>query len=109
MEANPRQKIYTSHHWECRPQHPDTYTRDKASIDITYQGYVTFNQMFTYIGFIITNDLKDSADINVSIGTANAILHSLNNLWRRTKGLSVRIKKQFYIMMLVMNIVLWGS
>jgi hypothetical protein len=67
---------------------------------------VTFNRRFTYLGSFITDDLEDSAEIHARIGKANRILHSLNNLWR-SKGLSVRMKKQFYIATMV-NIVLWG-
>jgi hypothetical protein len=80
--------------------------RDKVLVDNTDQGYVTFNRRFTYLGSIITDDLEDSAEIHARIGKANGILHGLNNLWR-SKGLSVSMKKQFYIATVV-NIVLWG-
>ena len=80
--------------------------RDKVFIDNTDQGYVTFNRRFTYLGSIITDDLEDSTEIHARIGKANGILNGLNNLWR-SKGLSVNMKKQFYIATVV-NIVLWG-
>jgi hypothetical protein len=71
------------------------------------QGYVTFNRRFTYLGSMITDDLKDSAEICSRIGKVNgSILHGLNNMWR-SKGLYVSMKKQFYITTVV-NIVLWG-
>jgi hypothetical protein len=57
---------------------------------------MTFNRRFTYIGSIITDDLEDSAEIHSRIGKANGILQELNNLWR-SKELSVKMKKQFYI------------
>jgi hypothetical protein len=80
--------------------------KDKVFIDNTDQGYVTFNRRFTYLGSIITEDLGDSDEIHACLGKANGILHGLNNLWR-SKGLSVSMKKQFYIATVV-NIVLWG-
>jgi hypothetical protein len=81
--------------------------RSKVLVENTDQGYVTFNRRFTYLGSIITNDLEDGAEIHARIGKANdGILNSLNNLWR-SKGLSVSMKKQFYIATVV-NIVLWG-
>jgi hypothetical protein len=80
--------------------------RDKIVVDQTDQGYMTFNRRFTYLGSIITNDLEDSAEIHARIGKANGILHSLNNLWR-SKGLSVKMKKQLYVATVV-NIILWG-
>jgi hypothetical protein len=46
---------------------------------------MTFNRRFTYLGSIITDDLEDSAEIHASIGKANGILHSLNNLWQGVK------------------------
>jgi hypothetical protein len=80
--------------------------QSKIVVDQTDQGYVTFNRRFMYLGSIITDDLKDSAEIHTRIGKGNGILHGLNNLWR-SKGLSVKTKKQFYIVTVV-NIVLWG-
>jgi hypothetical protein len=80
--------------------------RSKIIVDHTDQGYVTFNQKFTYLGSIITEDLDDGAEIRARIGKANGILHSLNNLWR-SKGLSLNMKKQFFIATIV-NILLWG-
>jgi hypothetical protein len=80
--------------------------RSKVFIENTYQGYVTFNRRFTYLGSIITNDLEDRAEIHSRIEKENGILNSLNNLWR-SKGLSVSMKKEFYIATVV-NIVLWG-
>jgi adenylate cyclase class IV len=65
-----------------------------------------FNRRLTYLGSIITNDLKDSTEFHATIGKANRILHGLNNLWR-SKGLSVKMEKQYYITTVV-NIVLWG-
>jgi hypothetical protein len=41
---------------------------------------VTFNRRFTYLGSIITDDLKDGAEIHARIGKANGILYGLNNL-----------------------------
>jgi exonuclease III len=80
--------------------------RSKVFVDNTDQGYVTFNRKFTYLGSIITEDLDDGAEIAARIGKANGILHSLNNLWR-SKGLSLNMKKQFFIATIV-NILLWG-
>jgi hypothetical protein len=74
--------------------------RNKIFVENTDQGYVTFNRRFTYLGSIITNDLEDSAEIHARIGKANGILHGLNSL-RRSKGLSVSMKKQFYIVTVV--------
>jgi exonuclease III len=80
--------------------------RLKVVVDGTDQGYVTFNRKFTYLGSIITEDLEDNAEINARIGKANGILYSLNNLWR-SKGLTLAMKKQFYVATIV-NILLWG-
>jgi hypothetical protein len=44
--------------------------RNKVFIDSIYQGYVTFNRRFTYLGTIISNDLEDSAEIHTRIGKA---------------------------------------
>jgi hypothetical protein len=80
--------------------------RDKIIVENIDQGYVTFNQNFTYIGSIITNDLDDSVEINAIIGKANGILYSLVN-FLRSKGLTVKMKKAFYITT-IMNSLLWG-
>jgi hypothetical protein len=80
--------------------------KDKVFVENTDQGYIMFNRRFTYLRSIITKDLEDSAEIHARLGKANGILHGLNNLWR-IKGLSVWMKKQFYIATVV-NIVLWG-
>jgi hypothetical protein len=101
-EANQRQKPST---YPPGAMASDT-DRSKVFIENTYQGYVTFNRRFTYLGSIITNDLEDRAEIHSRIEKENGILNSLNNLWR-SKGLSVSMKKQFYIATVV-NIVLWG-
>jgi hypothetical protein len=72
---------------------PDT-DRKKLFIGNTDpQGYVTFNRRFTYLGSIITKDLKGSAEIHTRLGKANETLHILNNP-SRSKGLSVSMKKQ---------------
>jgi hypothetical protein len=60
---------------------------------------------FTYLGSIITKDLEDSKEIKARIGKANGILNILNNLWR-SKGLTLNMKNQFYIAMIV-NILQW--
>jgi hypothetical protein len=80
--------------------------RTKILVDDTDQGYITFNKKFTYLGSIITEDLEDTTEINARIGKANGILYSLMNLWR-SKGLSLGMKKQFYVATIV-NILLWG-
>jgi hypothetical protein len=66
--------------------------RSKEFVENIDQGYVTFNRGFTYLGSIITNDLKDGAEIHARIGNVNGILNGLNTLWR-SKGLSVSMQK----------------
>ena len=80
--------------------------RSKVFVDNTDQGYITFNRKLTYLGSIITEDLDNGAEISARIGKANGILHSLNNPWR-SKGLTLNMKKQFFIATIV-NILLWG-
>jgi hypothetical protein len=69
------------------PMGMEAYTdRDKVFVDNTDHGYIMFNIRFTYLGSIITDELKESAEIHAIIGEVNDILlHSLNNLWR-SKG-----------------------
>jgi hypothetical protein len=73
--------------------------RDKIIVKNTDHRYVTFNWKFTYLGSVITDDFA-------RIAKANGILYSLINFWR-SKGLTVKMKKLFYIATIV-NILLWG-
>jgi hypothetical protein len=57
---------------------------------------VTFNWKFKCLGSIITNDKDDSVKINARTRKVNEILYSLVNFWR-TKGLTIKMKKAFYI------------
>jgi hypothetical protein len=76
-------------------------------VEDTNQGYVTCNRKFTYLGSVITHDLDDPASRSVHGSARPApILHSLINFWR-CKGLTVQMKKSFYIPTIV-NILLWG-
>ena len=78
----------------------------KSVVDNTEQGYVTFKRKFTDSGSIISDDREDSTEFRAKIGKADGILNSLNNIWR-SNGLSLNMKKQFYIATIV-NTLLWG-
>jgi hypothetical protein len=66
-----------------------------------------FNQKLMYLGSVITEDLDNNININARIRKVNTIVYSFVNFWRR-KGLTVKMKKAFYIAATIVNILLWG-
>ena len=71
-------------------------------------GSIAFTSRFTYLGSIVTADLRDATDVDNRIASATSAFGALHRCVFSTKDISLDVKKAVYIA-IVLSILLYGS
>lgn len=79
---------------------------DIANYDVLPHRFVSFCEVFQYLGSLITKDLNDSTDIKARIGKAYGAWHQMKPILLNKK-LPRKLRGTLYVST-VLNVLLWG-
>jgi hypothetical protein len=95
--------------WESAQQKREDAKYDALpeteQIDIA-DGYITFCQMFKYLGSCISYNLQDDADIEAWLAAANQSMGALKEVWRNPH--LDTYSKYLLFCVIPINLLLWG-